>query len=155
MKPENLYRLGIAARRIRRMNIEYQINKPITAEQFIELLQESTLGERRPVDDTQCMKGMVENSNLTVTAWDGDELIGIARSMTDFHYACYLSDLAVHKKYQKQGIGKQLQIITQEQLGEKCNLILVAAPGSHSYYGHIGFTNNPRCWVLGRNEKIS
>jgi predicted N-acetyltransferase YhbS len=137
------------------MSIEYQINKPITAEQFIELLQKSTLGERRPIDDMKCIKGMLENSNLTVTAWDEDELIGIARSMTDFHYACYLSDLAVHEKYQKQGIGKQLQVITQQQLGEKCNLILVAAPGAHSYYGHIGFTNNPRCWVLGRNEKIS
>lgn len=90
-----------------------------------------------------------------VSAWDGKELVGIARSMTDFHYACYLSDLAVHKKYQKQGIGKKLQIITQEQLGEKCNLILLAAPSAHSYYRHIGFSNNTRCWMLARNEKIS
>lgn len=117
------------------MSIEYQINKPITAEQFVELLQKSTLGQRRPIDDMQCMKGMVENSNLTITAWDGGELIGIARSMTDFHYVCYLSDLAVHEKYQKQGLGKRLQVLTQQQLGEKCNLILVAAPGAHSYYG--------------------
>lgn len=137
------------------MSIEYKINEPITAAQFIGLLRESTLGERRPIDDSKCIKGMVENSNLMVTAWDGVELIGIARSMTDFHYACYLSDLAVHKKYQKQGIGKQLQLITQQQLGEKCNLILVAAPGANSYYGHIGYTNNPRCWVLGRNKNIS
>jgi len=43
---------------------------------------------------------MIKNSNLVVSAWDGDNLVGIARSMTDFHYACYLSDLAVDKKYQ-------------------------------------------------------
>jgi predicted N-acetyltransferase YhbS len=66
-----------------------------------------------------------------------------------------LSDLAVHREYQDQGIGKQLQIITQKQLGDKCNLILVAAPAAHSYYEHIGFTNNPRCWILARNEEIS
>ena len=137
------------------MSIEYKINEPITAEQFIELLHKSTLGERRPVDDKECIKGMINNSNLMVSAWDGKELVGIARSMTDFHYACYLSDLAVHKKYQKQGIGKKLQSITQEELGEKCNLILVAAPSAHSYYRHIGFSNNTRCWLLGRNEKIS
>jgi GNAT superfamily N-acetyltransferase len=137
------------------MKISYQINKPITSEEFVELLQESTLAERRPIDDMQCMEGMIKNSNLLVTAWHGDKLVGVARSMTDFHYACYLSDLAVHKQYQKQGIGKQLQINTQKQLGEKCNLILVAAPAAHSYYEHIGFTNNPRCWVLGRHEKIS
>ena len=137
------------------MEISYQINKPITSEEFVELLKESTLAERRPTEDTQCMKGMVNNSNLMVTAWHDEKLVGVARSMTDFHYACYLSDLAVHKKYQKQGIGKQLQIITQKQLGEKCNLILVAAPAAHSYYEHIGFTNNLKCGVLGRNEKIS
>ncbi|PIV31469.1 MAG: GNAT family N-acetyltransferase, partial [Zetaproteobacteria bacterium CG02_land_8_20_14_3_00_50_9] len=97
----------------------------------------------------------VKNSNLIVTAWHGEELIGIARSMTDFHYACYLSDLAVHKKYQRGGIGKKLQVKTQEQLGPNCKLILVAAPDANSYYEHIGFTNNQRCWILERNTSIS
>lgn len=121
----------------------------------IGLLSESTLGERRPIEDRECMEGMVKNSNLLVTAWHGDELIGIARSMTDFHYACYLSDLAVHIEYQRKGIGKKLQVKTQEQLGPNCKLILVAAPAANSYYEYIGFTNNQRCWVLDRDKKIS
>lgn len=137
------------------MNMIYKVNHPISAQQFIELLDKSTLAQRRPTDDKKCMEGMVNNSNLMVTAWDGDTLVGVARSMTDFHYACYLSDLAVHRDYQKRGIGKELQRITQEQLGEKCRLILVAAPAAHSYYGHIGYSNNPRCWVLGRDDRIS
>ena len=136
------------------MGITYQINKSISPEQFIELLKESTLAERRPIEDFQCMEGMVNNSDLMVSAWHAEQLVGIARSMTDFHYACYLSDLAVHKQYQNRGIGKQLQIITQNQLGEQCKLILIAAPAADSYYEHIGFTRNPRCWVLDRNEKI-
>jgi GNAT superfamily N-acetyltransferase len=98
---------------------------------------------------------MVKNSNLMVTAWHGEELIGIARSMTDFHYACYLSDLAVHRDYQKCGVGKKLQAITQEKLGPKCKLILLAAPAANSYYEHIGFSNNQRCWVLDREQSIS
>ncbi len=137
------------------MSIEYRINAPVSTDQFIGLLRESTLGERRPIEDRECMEGMVKNSNLMVTAWHGDELIGIARSMTDFHYACYLSDLAVHAKYQRSGVGKKLQIKTQEQLGPNCKLILVAAPAANSYYEHIGFTNNQRCWVLDREKKIS
>lgn len=136
------------------MSIEYKINAPVTAEQFIELLRESTLGERRPIDDHECIEGMVANSNLMVTAWDGNKLIGIARSVTDFHYACYLADLAVDKKYQKSGIGKQLQSLTQEQLGPKCKLLLVAAPAANSYYERIGFTNNTRCWILERDQRI-
>jgi ribosomal protein S18 acetylase RimI-like enzyme len=136
------------------MNITYQINTPITADQFIALLKQSTLAERRPVDDRPCMEGMVDNSNLMVTAWKGMELVGIARSVTDFHYACYLSDLAVHQAYQRLGIGKQLQVLTQQQLGKQCKIILVAAPAADDYYRHIGFTNNPGCWVLGRGEGI-
>jgi len=137
------------------ISIEYKINVPVSTDQFIELLRASSLGKRRPIEDRECMKGMVKNSNLMVTAWDGEKLIGIARSMTDFHYACYLSDLAIDKEYQKSGIGKKLQIITQEQLGSKCKLILIAAPSANSYYEHIGFSNNQRCWVLERGQTIS
>jgi GNAT superfamily N-acetyltransferase len=136
------------------MRIEYKINVPVSTDQFIGLLRESTLGERRPVEDRACMEGMVKNSNLMITAWHAEALIGMARSMTDFHYACYLSDLAVHKEYQRRGIGKQLQVVTQAQLGPQCNLILLAAPAANAYYKHIGFTNNPRCWVLVREQSI-
>jgi predicted N-acetyltransferase YhbS len=75
--------------------------------------------------------------------------------MTDFHYACYMSDLAVSKKYQRNGIGRKLQVTTQAQLGPRCKLILVAAPAADSYYEHIGFTNNQRCWILERDQRIS
>jgi len=136
------------------MKIEYKINEPISTEQYIELLKSCTLGERRPVDDLTCMAGMISNSNLIVSAWDKGLLVGIARSMTDFHYACYLSDLAVRNEYQKTGIGKQIQNLTQKQLGPRCKLILIAAPEANSYYEHIGYTNNKLCWVLGPESKI-
>ena len=136
------------------MNIKYKVNSPIATDQFIELLRRSTLSKRRPIDDYKCIEGMVKNSNLMISAWDREKLVGIARSMTDFHYACYLSDLAVDKEYQNCGIGRKLQMIIQEQLGEKCKLVLVAAPSANAYYEHIGYTNNPRCWVLEREQNI-
>lgn len=137
------------------MSIEYRINAPVSVYQFIDLLIRSTLGERRPIHDRECMEGMIANSNLIISAWESDKLVGIARSMTDFHYACYLSDLAVCQSHQKGGIGKRLQIITQNQLGPQCKIILVAAPNANSYYEHLGFTNNPRCWVLERDTSIN
>ncbi len=137
------------------MNITYKVNQSITTDDFIGLLTASTLAQRRPVDDRECMEGMIKNSNLIVTAWDNDKLVGIARSVTDFYYACYLSDLAVDKNYQGNHIGKQLQKLTQEQLGSKCKLILIAAPASNSYYEHIGFTNNQRCWILNRDSSVN
>jgi len=127
----------------------------ITPTQFTQLLRNSTLGERRPIEDEECLAGMINNSNLIISAWDEGNLIGISRCITDFHYCCYLSDLAVDKKYQNQGIGKELQIQTQKQLGPKCKLILISAPAANKYYQQIGFTNNERCWVLNRDESIN
>lgn len=137
------------------MTIQYKINHPIETQRFIQLLNASTLGERRPTDNTMCMDGMVKNANLLVSAWDEERLVGIARSVTDFHYACYLSDLAVHVDYQKQGIGKQLIRISQQQLGPCCKLILISAPAANDYYPKLGLENNPRCWILERDTDIT
>jgi len=117
--------------------IEYKINSEISFTEFRDLLTSSTLAERRPIEDSQCIQGMLENSNLVVTAWDRSKLVGIARSMTDFHYACYLSDLAVDQDYQQRGIGLRLQQLTQEQLQPRCKLILISAPAANDYYPSI------------------
>nr|WP_251358619.1 hypothetical protein [Kangiella sp. TOML190] len=69
------------------MGIDYKVNEAVSAEQFQSLLKRSTLGERRPVEDISCLKGMLENSNLILSAWDQDELVGISRSVTDYHFA--------------------------------------------------------------------
>jgi ribosomal protein S18 acetylase RimI-like enzyme len=92
------------------MDIAYRINAPLSADPFIDLLRRCALGLRRPIEDRDCIEGMVAHANLTVTAWDGDTLVGIARSVTDFHYACYLSDLAVDDAYQRLGIGRKMQV---------------------------------------------
>ncbi|MBD3584531.1 GNAT family N-acetyltransferase [Salinimonas sp. HHU 13199] len=136
------------------MKLSYRVNEYVSCEQFIALLNASGLGERRPVDDKQCIEGMLNNSNLIIAAWHDEQLVGIARSVTDFHYACYLSDLAVHKNYQHLGLGKTLQNLTQQKLGPNCKIILLAAPDANSYYQKLGFTSHPRCWVLERNKRI-
>jgi GNAT superfamily N-acetyltransferase len=133
--------------------IHYTTSTPLTPPLFIDLLHRSTLAERRPVDDAEAIAGMLANADLTVTAWDGELLVGVARSVTDFTYCCYLSDLAVDVAYQRQGIGVELIAHTQAQLGPRCNLILLAAPAAADYYGHIGFNHHPRCWILPRDKR--
>ena len=133
--------------------IHYSTDIPINPTTFIDLLHRSTLAERRLVDDAETIAGMLANADVTVTAWDGDLLVGVARSVTDFNYCCYLSDLAVDEAYQRQGIGVELIAHTQAQLGPRCNLILLAAPAAADYYGHIGFNHHPRCWILPRDKR--
>ena len=128
--------------------ITYRDNAKVTADQAIDLYIRSTLGERRPVHNVETFKAMLENANLIITAWDGEKLIGISRSLTDFAYVAYLADLAVDQKYQKSGIGKQLIEETQARLGSECMIVLLAAPKANEYYKHIGFEHNPRAWTL-------
>jgi predicted N-acetyltransferase YhbS len=93
--------------------ITYRNGNDLNLDAVIELYRASTLGERRPVDDRERMAAMLRNANLVVTAWDGDVLVGIARSVSDFSYATYLSDLAVRLSHQRQGIGRELVRRTQ------------------------------------------
>lgn len=136
------------------MAINYRANAPLDLDAAIELYRASTLGERRPVDDRACMQQMLAEANLTVTAWDGGTLVGIARSLTDWCYCCYLSDLAVRDTHQRQGIGKELIRRTQDALGDKATLILLAAPKAVDYYPHIGMEQHNSAWILRGGKKI-
>jgi ribosomal protein S18 acetylase RimI-like enzyme len=128
--------------------IHYRDDARVTAEEAIDLYIRSTLGERRPIHSKNTFEAMLKNANLTITAWDQDKLIGIARSLTDFAYVNYLADLAVDQQYQRRGIGKELIAQTQKHLGPNCMVVLLAAPKANEYYEHIGFEHNPRAWVL-------
>ena len=135
-------------------DIKYEVNHPVTTEEFITVLKASTLDRRRPVEDFECMNGMVKNANLTVSARHNGKLIGVARSVTDFYYCCYLSDLAVDKSYQNQGIGRELIRLTRQQLKPRCKIILLSAPEAKDYYPHIGFQKHPQAWVLNPENEI-
>ena len=134
--------------------VRYEVNIAITVEQFVDILRRSGLSERRPVDDPDCMADMLSNADLTITAWVDDRLVGIARSVTDRAYCCYLSDLAVDRQFQRQGIGRELMARTQAELGPHGTLILLSAPAAADYYPRIGMERHPQAWVLPRDRNV-
>lgn len=117
--------------------ISYKENVIVKAEELSEVFKSS--GIKRPSDDLNRLQRMIENSDILVTAWDNNRLIGVARAITDFSYCCYLSDLAVNKDYQNKGIGRELIRIVQEQIGEEVALLLLSSPIAMEYYPKIGF----------------
>lgn len=132
--------------------IDYRTGNDLDLDQVIALYRSSTLGERRPVDERERMRQMLERANLVVTAWDGDQLVGIARSLSDFAYCTYLSDLAVDLAYQRRGIGKELMRRTQA-LGGRATVLLFAAPAAVDYYPKVGFSAGSG-WLLRENEQL-
>ncbi len=115
------------------MDIRYKINHPVSVAEFIDLEHRSLYEHPREVDIPKWMEKPI-SSNLVITAWDKNKLIGIARSITDHKQACYLSCLAVDKKYQKNGIEGNLHSITQGQLSLECKLVLAPALAVHLQY---------------------
>lgn len=136
-------------------SITYRIGNNLDIDEIIGLYKASTLGERRPIDDRNCMIQMLKKADLVITAWDRKLLVGIARTLTDFCYAAYLSDLAVRTTHQKQGIGKELVRRTQQKLGPNASIILLAAPAAQEYYPKIGMKHHPSAWVLRPGMKIT
>ena len=128
--------------------ITYRDDVTPGVDEAIDLYRRSTLGERRPVDRPEVFEGMLKNANLTITAWDGEKLVGISRTLTDFSYVAYLADLAVDEACQRQGIGKRLIEETRKRLWKECMIVLLAAPAANDYYPKLGFEHNPRAWIL-------
>ena len=132
------------------MTIEYRVNALITPEQLAAVFEES--GIRRPTHDLGRMEKMLAHASLTVTAWDRERLVGVARALTDFCWCCYLSDLAVDSAYQHQGIGKILIERVRAEAGDEANLLLLAAPEAMGYYPKVGFEPVSNGWILPRRE---
>jgi len=129
------------------MELTYTTKKLISVESYVDLISSTSLKDRRPLNDYERIEQMLKNASLTVTSWDGNELVGIARSVTDFAYCCYVSDLAVRGKYQKKGIGKKLLQITKDNIHNNAKIILLAAPQAEEYYPHIGFEKHNAAFV--------
>jgi len=133
------------------MKIKYAVEKILDPDEFVDILKRSTLAQRRPLKDRKRVMRMCRYANLIVTARDEKgKLVGLARSLTDFALCCYLSDLAVDRKLQRKGIGRELVRHTQEAAGgDEVMLLLVSAPAAMDYYPKIGLKRFDNAFGIG------
>ena len=132
------------------MEIRYNFDIVPTAEQIIELYNNA--GLPRPTHDPERIKKMFDNSNLVVTAWDENKLVGVCRTITDWVWCSYLADLAISPDYKKSGIGKNLIKLTREKVGEQSMILLLSVPTAMDYYPKIGFTKEDRSFIIPRTK---
>ena len=133
--------------------IEYKIENDLGVDEFREILISSGLAERRPAGDRERLEKMVEYANLIITARDCGKLVGVARSLSDYTFCTYLSDLAVAIDYQKKGIGKKLIGMTRSA-APQAKIILLAAPAAIDYYAKIGMEKSDRCFCLDELNEL-
>lgn len=133
--------------------IIYRSNVKVSAGDFIDILNRSTLGIRRPVDDMDRIQRMLDHADILVTAWNGTQLVGVSRALTDFSFCCYLSDLAVDAEFQRKGIGKKLIEETRRAAGDQALLILLSAPAAVDYYPKIGLERFSDCFIVPKKTE--
>ena len=100
----------------------------------------------RPVDAAADLMAMFEQSTLVLTAWNGGDLVGIARVLTDGVLYSFLCDLAVEPDVQRLGVGRRLI----NEVLERCKgteLVLRDSDISSGYYEHLGFQKVDNAWV--------
>lgn len=130
--------------------IEYRHNQPLAPKDVVRVYEAS--GINRPTKDLSRIARMFVTSNLVISAWSDGTLVGVCRALTDYSYCCYLSDLAVDKAYQRQGIGKRLIAELRDVLGDEVSLILLSAPEAMSYYPGVGFAAADNAYIIRRSR---
>lgn len=132
------------------MNIIYRLNFPLDPLEIVRVFDHS--GIKRPTTELPRIVRMFAAPCLVFSAWDEEKLVGISRSLTDYAYCCYLSDLAVDKEYQGYGIGQELVQRTKALIGDEVSLILLSAPDAVSYYPQIGFELTNNAYLIKRKR---
>lgn len=59
-------------------------------------------------DEAELLIKAIENSINVWTLWEGEKLIGLARTIGDGATICYLQDILITKSYQGRGLGSEL-----------------------------------------------
>jgi len=133
------------------MTIVYACEDFLGADEYIDVVRKS--GLNRPIEDRGRVERYLKHSNLFVTARESGKLVGFARSLTDFCFCCYLSDLAVDRALQGKGIGKRLIEETRVQAGgDLTTTLLLSAPTAMTFYQGIKMPNADNCFLYRRTK---
>lgn len=134
------------------MEITYKTDIIPDIEEIIDLYNFSDYFPISDKEDTERIQKMHNNADIVVTAWDNEQLVGLARSLSDFCYCCYLSDLCVRNEYKGKSIGKELVKITKKIAGDECKLILHSSPNAMDFYSHIGMKQIDSAFIIQREK---
>jgi GNAT superfamily N-acetyltransferase len=133
------------------VSVSYQLEPDLSAAEFAALLTSSGLAARRPTDLTR-LDAMLRGAQLVVTARDAGRLVGVARSITDWAYCLYCSDLCVDRAQQGRGIGKALLARTAAEASGVKTCLLLSAPDAVSFYEVAGYMRHTGAFVFAKGS---
>ena len=120
------------------MSIVYAQDQNLGVEDYVAVLDATTMRSKRPLTNTARIGEMLANANFIVTAREDGVILGLARCITDFSWIAYCAELAVKESAQGRGVGAGLLKFIEDTLGPRVGLMLVSEPGAIGFYERIG-----------------
>lgn len=81
----------------------------------------------------------IKNSHQVVTAWQGEELIGLINSLSDGVMTAYFHYMLVKPQYQENGVGKKLLALMLDEYQDFPTKVLISYENSRAFYEKCGF----------------
>ena len=93
--------------------------------------------KNRTMDD---LKKCLANSDIVVSLWVGDEIVGFGRALTDGIYRGVLWDIVIDQNYQTKGFGKLIveNILSSKQIKKTKKLYLMTT-NKKLFYSQFNF----------------
>ncbi|HHX74514.1 MAG TPA: GNAT family N-acetyltransferase [Firmicutes bacterium] len=129
--------------------IEYSTKKKVDIKQLQKLFAEAGWYDKK--GDTARLNAMINNSQIIVTAWHADRMVGFARCITDNVFNGQINNVVVDSNYRGKGIGKELVsriINTNNQV----TYVLRGDPENEGFYKRLGFVPEKLCLIYRRKK---
>jgi ribosomal protein S18 acetylase RimI-like enzyme len=118
------------------MSINYKQIKDFKKEDLQELFLSVQWDSGNYPDE---LKDAIFNSHKVISAWDGEQLVGLINSLSDGVMTAYFHYLLVRPAYQHQGIGKKLVTLILEEYKGFARKVLIAYDREVGFYQNCGF----------------
>lgn len=119
--------------------IKIKFNQRIALKDFLKLYRQASFEQGKLNDSPKRLQSMLDHTQLMVTVWDDENLVGLARCLTDYESSCYLSELVISTNYRGRGLGKRLLMALHAYLGGRVSIVLRAAPKAVGFYQALGY----------------
>ena len=130
--------------------VTFSEKKELEASQLLRLFHQAPWAKDRTLEDA---KDMLRHTDVALCAWDGDQLVGFGRVLTDFVYRATIWDVIVDKTYQKQGIGTEIvqRLLNHPRL-KKVELFWLCTR-TPSFYERLGFSSKQQTGMVWSRNK--
>ena len=131
--------------------ITFLDSKTFPLHHLLTLFEQTDWARGRTLEDSE---RMLAETDLVLTAWDEDTLVGFGRVLTDFVYRASIWDVIVHRSYQNQDIGKGIvNRILAHPILKQVELFWLCTRRYQGFYASLGFSDKEQTGMVWDRRK--